>query len=112
MAMVLDALPSADVILMGNILHDWDIDTKTVLIRKAWDALPENGALIVIEDMIDDDRRVNAGALLMSLNMLIETPGGYNFSFADFEGWCRDAGFTRTERMTLAGSSGAAIAYR
>lgn len=109
---MVDSLPKADVILMGNILHDWDTPTKEMLIRKAWEALPSGGAFIVIEDIIDDARRTNAGALLMSLNMLIETPGGYNFTFAQFNGWCRDAGFVRTERLDLAGLSTAAIAYR
>lgn len=105
-------LPMAEVILMGNILHDWDLETKMSLIRKAWEALPVNGALVVIEDVIDDARRENAQALLMSLNMLIETTGGYNFSFAQFSDWTRNAGFARTERLELEGNSAALVAYR
>src|ERR1700674_3629701 len=48
-------LPQADVVLMGHILHDWGIDDKRMLIRKAYDAVPEGGALIVYESIIDDD---------------------------------------------------------
>jgi hypothetical protein len=78
-----DPLPTADVITMGHILHDWDMDEKRVLLRKAYDALHEGGALIVFEAIIDDERRQNAFGLLMSLNMLIETPGGFDYTGAD-----------------------------
>ncbi len=88
-----DPLPRADVILMGHILHDWDLPTKKMLIAKAHDALPEGGSFIVFESLIDDDRRSNAFGLLMSLNMLIETPGGFDYTGADCIGWMREAGF-------------------
>src|SRR5690606_13980782 len=78
-----DPLPKADVIVMGHILHDWNLDEKKMLIGKAYDALPEGGAYIVYEALIDDERRANAFGLLMSLNMLIETPGGFDFTGAD-----------------------------
>jgi precorrin-6B methylase 2 len=107
-----DDLPSADIITMGNILHDWDLATKEHLIRKAYTALPEGGAFIVIENIIDDARRANASGLLMSLNMLVQTPGGYNYSFAQFDEWCRAAGFHRTEQRRLAGEGSAAIAWK
>jgi precorrin-6B methylase 2 len=98
-----DALPHADVIMMGHILHDWDLAQKQQLIRKAWDALPSGGALIVYEAIIDDERRANAFGLLMSLNMLIETPGGFDYTGADCMAWMRQAGFTDTYVQHLAG---------
>jgi len=79
--------------VMGHILHDWDLDEKRVLLRKAHEALPDGGALIVYEAIIDDDRRNNAFGLLMSLNMLIETPGGFDYTGADCRAWMQDAGF-------------------
>jgi hypothetical protein len=96
-----DPLPRADVILMGHILHDWDLSEKRMLIEKAYEALPAGGALVVYESIIDDDRSKNAFGLMMSLNMLIETPGGFDYTGADCEGWMKDAGFTstRTERL-------------
>lgn len=96
-----DELPEADVVLMGHILHDWGLDEKRLLIGKAYDALPEGGALIVYESIIDDDRSENAFGLLMSLNMLIETERGFDYTAADCEGWMTDAGFkaTRTEHL-------------
>ncbi len=107
-----DDLPNADVIVMGNILHDWDEGQKMTLIAKAHKALNEGGRLIAIENVIDDARRANAFGLLMSLNMLIELPGGFDYTGAQFDSWCREAGFERTEVISLAGPASAAIAYR
>jgi len=107
-----DDLPRADIITMGNILHDWGTATKEKLIDKAFAAVPGGGAFIAIENIIDDARRVNAFGLLMSLNMLIETPEGYDYTYAQFEGWCRKAGFRSTERFPLAGPASAAVAYK
>jgi len=94
-------LPSADVVMMGHILHDWDLPTKKMLIRKAYEALPNGGAFIVYETIIDDDRSENAFGLLMSLNMLLETPGGFDYTGADCMGWMQEAGFhsTRVEHL-------------
>jgi hypothetical protein len=86
-------LPKADVIMMGHILHDWNLEEKKMLIRKAYDAIPAGGALIAYDAIIDDDRRQNAFGLLMSLNMLIETPGGFDYTGADCIGWMKEAGF-------------------
>ncbi|MFO0737194.1 MAG: methyltransferase [Labilithrix sp.] len=109
-----DKLPGADVIVMGNILHDWDEAGKKALIQKAYDALPAGGAFIAIENVIDDARRQNAFGLLMSLNMLIEfgADGGFDYTGAQFDGWARGAGFQRTEIMPLTGPASAAIAYK
>lgn len=96
-------LPRADVVMMGHILHDWDLDTKKMLVRKAYDALPAGGAFIVYESIIDDDRRKNAFGLMMSLNMLIETPGGFDYTGADCMGWMKEAGFRETRVEHLVG---------
>jgi hypothetical protein len=98
-----EPLPSADVVLMGHILHDWDLPTKRMLIAKAYDALPAGGSLVVFEALIDDAREKNAFGLLMSLNMLIETPGGFDYTGADCAGWMRDAGFRETRVEHLSG---------
>jgi O-methyltransferase domain/Dimerisation domain len=96
-------LPKADVVMMGHILHDWDLETKRMLVRKAWEALPEGGAYIVYEALIDDDRSTNAFGLLMSLNMLIETPGGFDYTGSDCVGWMKEAGFRETRVEHLVG---------
>ncbi|MFP4004409.1 MAG: methyltransferase [Alphaproteobacteria bacterium] len=107
-----DPLPRADVLTMGMILHDWNLERKMTLIRKAHEALPEGGVFVAIENLIDDARRENAFGLMMSLNMIVETGDGFDFTGADFDGWCREAGFRRTEVMHLNGPCSAAIAYK
>jgi hypothetical protein len=96
-----DPFPKVDVITMGHILHDWNLEVKEMLIRKAYEAVPDGGALIVYEAIIDDERRQNAFGLLMSLNMLIETQDGFDYTGADCSGWMTKAGFreTRLERL-------------
>lgn len=96
-------LPTADVVMMGHILHDWDLPTKKMLIQKAFAAIPAGGALIVYEAIIDDDRSKNAFGLMMSLNMLIETPGGFDYTGADCAGWMKEAGFSTTRVEPLVG---------
>lgn len=107
-----DELPHADVITMGNILHDWGSDDKVMLIKKAYDSLPEGGALIVIENIIDDQRNKNVFGLMMSLNMAIETDEGFDFTASDFNQWAKEAGFSRTTVMPLTGPSSAVVAIK
>jgi len=107
-----DPLPTADIITMGNILHDWNLEKKKYLIRQVYDALPENGVFVVIENIIDDERRTNTFGLMMSLHMLIEFGDAFDFTGADFWEWCQEAGFKRYEVIHLAGPCSAAIAYK
>ena len=107
-----DPLPKADVITMGLILHDWNLERKMHLIRSAYEALPEGGAFIVVENLIDDARRENAFGLMMSLNMLIEFGDAFDYTGRDFAGWCREVGFRDVEILPLVGPASAGIAYK
>jgi hypothetical protein len=98
-----DALPPADVLVMGHILHDWSLEEKLTLLRKAHQALPDGGALIVYDAIIDDDRRDNTFGLLMSVNMLIETQAGFDYTTADCRSWMAQAGFRDSHAEPLAG---------
>jgi hypothetical protein len=105
-------IPKAEVVMMGHILHDWDLDTKRMLIRKAYDVVPAGGALLVYESIIDDDRSKNAFGLLMSLNMLIETPGGFDYTGADCIGWMKEAGFRDARVEHLVGPESMVIGFK
>jgi hypothetical protein len=107
-----DPLPRADVVTMGMILHDWNLEKKKALIRAAYAALPAGGAFIAVEHLIDDERRENVFGLLVSLNMLIEFGDAFDFTGADFRDWCSDAGFRRFAVLPLGGPASAAIAYK
>ncbi len=107
-----DPLPGADVIVMGHILHDWNVDEKKMLLEKSYRAVPKRGACIVFDAIIDDDRRRNAFGLLMSLNMLIETTGGFDYTGADCRQWMRDVGFSRTRVVPLVGPDSMVIGIK
>lgn len=107
-----DLLPRADVLMMGHILHDWNLEEKKLLITKAFEALPEGGALIVYDSIIDDGRSTNTFGLLMSLNMLIETPGGFDYTASDCMGWMKEAGFREMRAEPLVGPDSMVIAVK
>lgn len=107
-----DQFPKADIVVMGNILHDWDEETKLMLMKKAYEALPAGGVFVAIEGVIDDERKKNVFGLMMSLNMLIETGKGFDYTFADFNKWAKATGFKSTNLLPLAGPSSAAIAFK
>ena len=98
-----DTLPKTDVIVMGHILHDWDLGQKKALLGKAFEALPKGGAVIAYDPILDHDRRQNTFGLLASLNMLIETKGGFEYTSADCQAWMREAGFSATRVEHLVG---------
>lgn len=109
---ITDQFPKASVITMGNILHGNDDEGKQLLVDKVYDALPEGGVFIAIENIIDNDRRQNTFGMLMSLNMLIENGNAFDYTMNDFEQWTQQAGFKQTEIISLAGPASAAIAYK
>jgi hypothetical protein len=107
-----DPLPKVDAIIMGHILHDWNLEDKKRLIAKAYEAIPPGGAFLALECVIDDDRRKNARGLLMSLNMLIETDGGFDYCGSDCCAWMREAGFRETRLEQLAGQDSMVVGIK
>lgn len=107
-----DPMPSADVLVMGHILHDWNLEQKRMLIAKAYDAINPGGALIVYDTVIDDERRENTFGLMISLTMLIETPGGFDYTGAQCREWMTDAGFRDVKVEHLSGPESAVIGIK
>src|SRR5262249_33608498 len=107
-----EPFPNAEVVMMGHILHDWSLQEKKTLLQKAYEAVPKGGAVIVYEAIIDDERSKNVFGLLMSLNMLIETPGGFDYTGADCTGWMREVGFQKTRVEHLFGPDSMVIGIK
>ncbi|WP_377830991.1 methyltransferase (plasmid) [Bradyrhizobium lupini] len=107
-----DRLPKVDVVILGHILHDWDLTKKKMLLSKVYDALPNGGAVIVYDAIIDDDRRENVFGLMMSLNMLIETTGGFDYTGEDCQAWMREVGFSQTRVEPLTGPDSMVIGLK
>lgn len=104
--------PGAEVLVMGHILHDWDLAQKQALLAKCYAALPPGGCLVVYDAVIDDDRRQNAFGLMMSLNMLIETPGGFDYTGAQCTAWMREAGFREVRVEPLIGADSMVVGVK
>jgi hypothetical protein len=100
-----DPLPVADVIVFGRVLHNWDLETKKMLLAKAYQAIPTGGAVVVYDLLIDDDRRASRAGLLSSLNMLLWTKGGFGYTAADCAGWLSSVGFAKTSVRELPGGN-------
>ena len=94
-------MPKADVVMMGHILHDWGLETKRMLVRKAYEALPNRGAYIVYESILVDDRSHNSSGLLMGLNMRIETADGFDYTGADCSAWMKEADLIGPDSMVI-----------
>ncbi|GLU50342.1 methyltransferase [Nocardiopsis ansamitocini] len=107
-----EALPEADVVVFGQVLHNWDLERKRILIGKAYEALPPGGAVVVYERLVDEDRRSSLGALFMSLRMNLALGGGFDFTGAECEGWLRDAGFARTSVRALDANRSMVIGFK
>ena len=107
-----DRLPTADVLVLGRVLHNWDLATKKMLLKKAYDALPPAGALIVYERLIDGERRSNAEGLLMGLHMLLMSTGGFEFTGADCVGWMRETGFRNIRVEPLTADQSMVLGYK
>ena len=96
-------LPKADAIIMGHMLHWADLDGKRLMVKRAFDALPPGGRLLVYDNILDEARCANTFGFLMSLNMLIETPGGREYTGSECERWMREAGFGKAHTQPLMG---------
>jgi len=107
-----DPLPGAEVVVMGRVLHNWDLATKQMLLTKAHQALASGGVLIVYERLIDDARRSNRPGLISSLNMLVMTASGFDFSGADCARWMQAAGFQRIRTEPLVDGHSMVVGFK
>jgi len=103
-----------DVILLSMIMHDWDEARDREILRKCYQALPSGGAVIISGLLVNDEKSGPPPAALMSLNMLIETEGGRNYTPAEYSAWLDALGYRdiHTVWFEAAGANGAVIGYK
>jgi hypothetical protein len=106
-----DALPSANVLVLAGVLHGWGDDQKKILLRRAYDALPRHGVLIVREISIDEERR-QAPALLFSLHMLLDTDAGRAFTENELRAWMEDTALRDIRFEPLVGPTGMMVGVK
>ncbi|AGL16641.1 methyltransferase [Actinoplanes sp. N902-109] len=85
-------LPRADVVCIGHVLHDWAEDECRAVVAKAFEAVNPGGALLVYDRMLRADGR-RLPNLVISLDMMLTTPGGQEYPAAEYEQWLAGAGF-------------------
>jgi len=103
-----------DAVLLSLIMHDWSEADDRRILQKCFAALPSGGAVIICELLVNEAKTGPAPAALMSLNMLVETAGGRNYTAGEYSSWLRDLGFRRirTVRFRAPGADGAVIGYK
>ncbi|MEU6172018.1 methyltransferase [Streptantibioticus parmotrematis] len=107
-----DPMPSADVIVLGHVLHNWGLEDKHTLLKRAHEALAPGGAVVVYETMIDDERQDNAVGLVLSLMMHLALPGGFDYTSGDCRGWLEQHGFRDTYVQHLSGAESMVVGFK
>nr|CAM34375.1 putative O-methyltransferase [Streptomyces tendae] len=107
-----DPLPESDVVVFGHVLHDWDVSQRRVLARKAYEAVAPGGCALVYDTMIDEERRERTNSLLVSINMMLCTPGGGEYTPSEGGRWFAEAGFAHVEHRHLHGDDTLLIARK
>jgi SAM-dependent methyltransferase len=86
-----DPLPAADIVMIGHVLHDWDAATREFLVRKAYESVNPGGVLLVYDRMLErESSRVEN--LVISLDMLLVTDGGSEYTVAELRGYGESLG--------------------
>jgi hypothetical protein len=88
-----DDLPAVDVMVFGNVLHDFGPTQRAELIAKAARTIPAGGAVVVYDPMLDEERS-NQGNLLLSLSLLLQSPNGGEYPPSETRQAMEAAGLT------------------
>lgn len=105
-----DPFPPADVHFYSNVLHDWPPEKAAFLIGKSFDALPNNGR-ILLHEVLYNDAKDNLAAIAYSLMMLSATQG-QQFSAQELEQLLIDAGFVCIKTLKTNGHMSIVSAYK
>jgi 3-hydroxy-5-methyl-1-naphthoate 3-O-methyltransferase len=101
-----------NVAFLSLILHDYSEEKGIGLLKKIYDGLANDGVVVISEWLLNDEKTGPAASALMGLNMIVETYGGKNYSYAEIVDMLNQAGFKRTEKRPLAGPAEIVIGYK
>jgi 8-O-methyltransferase len=111
-----DDIPETDAVVFAHVFHNWPLDVRTMLLRKAARALRPGGAVFVYDAMLDEARSDGGGPalanLMLSLDMLVWSAGGAEYTPGECRRWLRDAGFGEAEQHTVGASSTVLVARK
>lgn len=107
----IDPLPEADIFAAGRILHDWSEEKIRSLLQRIYARLPDGGALLIAERLMDEDRRGPVSTHMQSLNMLVCTEGRER-TLSEYTALLRDAGFSSVEARVTGAPLDAVLAKK
>ncbi len=87
-----------DVAFISHIIHGLGEKENRILMRKIYNALEPGGEILIQDFFLNEDLTGPLFPALFSLNMLLHTPEGRSYSFAEAEAWLRAAGFSKISR--------------
>jgi hypothetical protein len=91
-----DSIPKADAIFMKWICHDWSDEHCLKFLKNCYDAVPENGKVIVAECILPeapDTSLASKGVIHIDVIMLAHNPGGKERTEKEFRALAKGAGF-------------------
>ena len=107
-----DPLPEGyDLIALGDILHDWDEAQGTALLEKAYAALPDQGAVVVLENLLGNEKDGPPMSSFINLTMLVAAYGKQR-SPEELAEWLGRIGFKRFEHHFLPAPRDVFIAWK
>ncbi|HJP80279.1 MAG TPA: methyltransferase [Pseudonocardiaceae bacterium] len=106
-----DDIPDADAVVFAHVFHNWPLDVRTMLLGKAARALRPGGTVFVYDAMLDEGAPA-LGNLMLSLDMLVWSAGGAEYTPGECRQWLRDAGFGEAEQHTVGASSTVLVARK
>ncbi|PIN20989.1 Hydroxyindole-O-methyltransferase [Handroanthus impetiginosus] len=97
------SVPKADAIFMKRILHGWSDSQCEKLLKNCYEALPENGKVIIAEAILPE--KPNSGLNYLAAahaNVILLTPGGKERSEKQVEALAKKAGFKKLIKVCSA----------
>ncbi len=106
-----DPLPEGDVLILGHVLHNWSPEERQFLVKKAFAATRPGGALLIYDAMLEENP-ADLARVLVSINMLLVTPGGSEYTVRECTQWLADAGFADVSDRPLGSADTLVIGHR
>ncbi|ESO01445.1 hypothetical protein HELRODRAFT_192339 [Helobdella robusta] len=87
-----DSLTPADLYILSNVVHDWDVEHLDKLLTKVYHAIKPGGALLVLEKILNENKDGPLSTLILDLGMLV-TVNGRERTAAEYKQLFSEYGF-------------------
>ena len=98
-----DQLPDGfDLVFLSAIVHANSFEENRHLLRKCASALEPGGQVVVLDQIMNEDRTAPLPAAMFALNMLVGTGAGDTYTEPEVRGWMEEAGLGNITRKDTA----------